>query len=178
MYFGVSALKVRIRVQRRTAMPGPCNINDICIVLFDDAIQMNVDEVLSRRSSPMPKQSGFNLCRSERFSQQGIFKKVNLPNTQIIRGAPVAVHAIEHVRRQRALGFRRSAWTVAVRGHGGRQSSIESKPGEIGRRIPIFVPWLCAAILIGSDGLLFNRHKGWLKLVSARGVARSEQSCS
>ena len=54
------------------------DVNDVRIVFFDEPIQMNVDEVLTRRSSPVTEQSRFDLLCFERFSQQGILKQVDL----------------------------------------------------------------------------------------------------
>jgi hypothetical protein len=50
-------------------MSGTGDVNDICIMLFDQAVQMNVNEVLSRRSSPVPEQPWLDLFRFERLSQ-------------------------------------------------------------------------------------------------------------
>ena len=90
------------------------NVNDIGIMLFDQAVQMNVDEILSRRSSPVPEQPWFDLFRFERLPQQGIFEEIDLTDAQIIRGAPVAVHLVEHFGRQRTVGLRRFGWRLAV----------------------------------------------------------------
>ena len=103
------------------------DVNDICIMLFDEPIQMNVDEILSRRSSPVPKQPWFDLFGLERLSQQGILEEVDLTDAQIIRGAPVAVHLVEHFGRQRTVGLRRFGWPLAVGGDSSRQSRIEDK---------------------------------------------------
>ncbi len=127
MYFGITTFEIRARIQRRTAVSGTGNINDIRIVFFDQPIQMNVDEVLSRGSSPVPEQSRFDLFGLERFSQQGILEEVDLTDAQVIRGAPVAVHLVEHVRRQRSLKLRRFGGVLAVGGDSGRQSRIEDK---------------------------------------------------
>src|SRR6202034_3186742 len=108
-------------------MSGTGNINDVCIVFFDQPIQMNVNEVLSRGSSPVPEQPWFDLFGLERLSQQGIFEEVDLTDAQIIRGSPVAVHLAEHFGRQRTVRLRRPGWTPAVGGDSSRQSRIEGK---------------------------------------------------
>jgi hypothetical protein len=64
----------------------------------------------------VPEQSWFDLFGLERLSQQGILEEVDLTDAQIIRGAPVAVHLVEHVRRQRTVGLRRfgGRWPLAA----------------------------------------------------------------
>ena len=52
----------------------------------------------------MPEQPWFDLFGFERLSQQGVFEEIDLADAQIIRGAPVAIHLVEHVGRQRTLG--------------------------------------------------------------------------
>src|SRR5580704_16665682 len=96
MYFCISAFEVGHRVERRTAMPGTGNINDICVSFFDQAIQVNVDEVLSRRSSPVPKEPRLNLYSFERLSQKGVLKKIDLADAWVIWRAPVPVHLPQH----------------------------------------------------------------------------------
>ena len=46
--FGISAFQIGVCIERRTAMSGTGDVNDVCIMLFDQAVQMHVDEVLSR----------------------------------------------------------------------------------------------------------------------------------
>ena len=83
------------------------NVNDIGITLFDEAVEMNVNKILSRRSSPVPEEPWFDLLCLKRLSQQGILEEVDLTDAQIIRGSPVAVHLAEHFGRQRTVGLRR-----------------------------------------------------------------------
>src|SRR5271165_2693617 len=88
---------------------------------------MEIDEVLSGRSSPVPEQSWLNLFRFQRISQQGIFKEIDLADAQIIRSAPVAVHLVEDVRRERTLRSRGCCLPFAVCCDCGRQSHVEDK---------------------------------------------------
>ena len=84
------------------------DVNDVRIMLFDEAVQMNVDEVLSRRGSPVTEQSRLDLFRLERFAKQGIFKQVDLADAKIVRCTPVAIHLVKHFWRKRSFGHRRS----------------------------------------------------------------------
>ncbi len=86
--------------------PGTGDVDDVRIMLFDKAVQMNVDEVLPRRRSPVPEQPWLDLFRFERLSQQRVFKEVDLADAQIIRRAPVAVHLVEQLWREWTRGNR------------------------------------------------------------------------
>ena len=66
----------------------------------------------------MPEQSGLNLFRFEWLSQKRIFKEIDLADAQIFSGVPIAVHLVEHVRRERTLGLRHFGWSLAVGGDG------------------------------------------------------------
>ncbi len=59
-------------------MPRARDIDDVRIVLFDEAVQMNVNQVLSWRSSPMTEQARLNLFCLERLAQQRILKQIDL----------------------------------------------------------------------------------------------------
>ena len=83
------------------------DVNDVRIMLFDEAVQMDVDEVLSRRGSPVPEQPRLDLFRLERLAKQGIFEEVDLADAQIVRRTPVAIHLVEHFGRERTVGLRR-----------------------------------------------------------------------
>src|ERR1039458_4963552 len=97
---------------------------------------MEIDEVLSGRSSPVPEQPWLNLFRFQRLSQQGVFKEVDLADAQIIRSAPVAVHLVEHVRGERTLRSLDCCLTFAVCCNCGRQSHIEYKLRRLAGLIP------------------------------------------
>src|ERR1035438_8304550 len=88
--FSIRALKIRTGIQRRATVSRTRNVNDVRIVFFDEAIQMNVDEVLTRRSSPVAKQPRLDLFRLEWFAKQGVCEQVDLPDAKIIRRAPPA----------------------------------------------------------------------------------------
>jgi hypothetical protein len=103
------------------------DVNDICIMLFDEPIQMNVDEILSRGSSPVPEQSWFDLFGLERLSQQGILEEIDLADAEIIRRSPVPVHLVEHVWRQGPVGLRRFSRPLAVGGDRSGQRRIKDK---------------------------------------------------
>ena len=90
---------------------------------------MNVNQVLSWRSSPMTEQARLNLFRLERLAQQRILKQVDLTDAKIVCRPPVAIHLVEHLRRERSLGLWGSFFVFAVRRNRGRQTHVEDEPG-------------------------------------------------
>ena len=74
-----------------TAVPGPGNINDVGVVLANQPVEMRVDEILSRRSPPMPEQARLDVLGAQRLAQQRIRHQVDLPDGQVVGGAPVRV---------------------------------------------------------------------------------------
>src|ERR1700677_4197407 len=78
VYLCVRAFKIGTGIQGWAPMSGTGDIDDVRIIFFDETVQMDVDEILSRRGPPMAEQPGFDLLRFERFSQKGILKEVDL----------------------------------------------------------------------------------------------------
>src|ERR1017187_4662395 len=126
---GVCAFKIGAGIERRASVSGTRNINDVRIVLFDQPVQMNVDKVLSGRGSPVTEQPWLDLLCLERRAKQGIVKEVDLADAKIVRSAPVAIHLVQHLRRERSLGLWCSLFVLAVGRNRGRQAHIEDEPG-------------------------------------------------
>jgi hypothetical protein len=78
-------------------MPGAGNIEHVEVILFDDAIQVNVEEVLARRGSPMAEQARLDMLQLQRLLQEGVVHEVNLIDGGVVRGAPVGVHLAQLV---------------------------------------------------------------------------------
>jgi hypothetical protein len=73
------------------------------------------------------EQPRFDLFRFKWLAQQWVFKKVDLPDAQIIRRPPIAIHLVEHVGRKRTFGHWGSFFVFAVGSNRGRQIDIENK---------------------------------------------------
>src|ERR1035437_1432879 len=58
---GVGAFQIRAGIQGGASMSWSRDVNDVRIMFFDEAIQMNVNEVLPRRSSPVSEKARFYL---------------------------------------------------------------------------------------------------------------------
>ena len=66
--------------------------------LLDDAVQVHVDEVLPRRRAPVAEQHVLDVAERERPPQQRVVAEIDLADRQVVRGAPVGVHALEQLR--------------------------------------------------------------------------------
>ena len=78
-------------------MAGPDDIDHVQIALFDQTVEMDIDEVEPGGSTPMPKQSRFDVFELERGFEQGIVLKINLPDREVIGGAPIRVHFFQQI---------------------------------------------------------------------------------
>ena len=67
---------------------------------------MRIDEILPRRRAPVAEQARLDVFGAQRLAQQRVVEQVNLPDRQIVRGAPVCVDPREQ------LGGHRHAFTV------------------------------------------------------------------
>src|ERR1700735_2920668 len=103
MHLSVTAFKIGVGIERGAAVSGTGDVNEVRIMRLDEAVEMNVDEVLPRRRAPVPEQPWLDLLRFERLSQQGVFEEVDLADTEIVGCAPIAVHLVEHVWRERTV---------------------------------------------------------------------------
>src|SRR5579872_972302 len=113
---------------------------------------MNVDKILSRRSSPVPEQPWFDLFCFQRLSQQRVFKEVDLADAKIIRGSPVAVHLAEHFGQQRTVGLWCFCRTVTVGCDRGRQRRIEDELDRLTGLTQVLAPRR-SAVLINAERL-------------------------
>jgi hypothetical protein len=80
---------------------GARQVDHVEAVLLDDPIEVDIDETLPRRGAPVAQEPGLDVLELEGPLQQRVVEQVDLPDRQVIRGAPVGVHAAEE------FGFRR-----------------------------------------------------------------------
>ena len=71
------------------------NIDHVEVAILDDAVQVDVDEILSRRRSPMAEQHVLDVRERERPLEQGIIQQINLGNREIVRRPPVGVDLLQ-----------------------------------------------------------------------------------
>ena len=97
----VAALEVGVGNQRRAAVARTGDVEHVQIVLNDDAVQVGVDEVLTRRRAPVADHQRLDVLERERLAQQGVGVEIDLPDRQVVGGTPIGVHLAKQVGRER-----------------------------------------------------------------------------
>src|SRR5579884_4272650 len=88
----VSPFQIRVRHHSWAAVSRAADVNDVQIVFLDDAIQVNVNEIESRRRPPMAEQTRLDVLPFQWAFKQWIVQQINLANGKIIRCAPIRVY--------------------------------------------------------------------------------------
>ena len=96
----VAALEIGVGDQRRAAMAGTGDVDHVEIMQSDRPVQMDVDEILPRRRSPVSDHQRLDMRQRERLAQQRIRVEIDLTDREIVRGAPVGVKLPQFVRVQ------------------------------------------------------------------------------
>ncbi|MNQ89941.1 hypothetical protein D3C85_1052650 [compost metagenome] len=92
---GVRAFEVGLGDHRRAAMTGTGDENHVQIVLFDQAIEVGIDQVQPGCRAPMAKQARLDVLQGQRQLQQRVVLEVNLPHGQIIGGPPIGIQTLQ-----------------------------------------------------------------------------------
>src|ERR1700677_3029838 len=66
--FAVGAFEISVGDQPRPAMPGTGDVDHVQIVLFDQPIEVRVNEVEAGRRAPMPEEAGLDVLLLERLT--------------------------------------------------------------------------------------------------------------
>src|SRR5450432_4112056 len=94
----VRALEISVGYDRWPAVSGARDIDHIEIVFLDDAVQMNIDEILPRGCAPMTEQHSLHVSERQRPLQQRIVVKINLSDRKIVRRPPIGIYPVAHLR--------------------------------------------------------------------------------
>ena len=76
-------------------MAGAGDEDHILVILFDNAVQVDVDEVLAGHGAPVADDLFFHILAGERAAQQRIVQQIQLAGCQVVGRAPVGVDAVE-----------------------------------------------------------------------------------
>jgi hypothetical protein len=101
IYLAVSALEISVCDQTGSAMSGTRDVDHVEVVLFDEPIQVNVDEVQTRRRSPMAEEAWFDVVLREGLLEERIVIKIDLADRQIVRCPPIRIHQFPLIVSQR-----------------------------------------------------------------------------
>ena len=85
------------------AVAGADDVNHVKVVGLDDAVEVDVNEIQAGRGAPMPEQTRLDVVDLERLFQQRVVVEINLADGEIIGGAPVGVHFLEEMGRERLI---------------------------------------------------------------------------
>ena len=88
----VGPLEVGVRDQAGTAMPGAGDVDHVEVVLLDQPVQVNVDEVQTRRRSPVAEEPRLDVFLCERLLEQRVVVEIDLTDRQVVGGPPVRIH--------------------------------------------------------------------------------------
>jgi hypothetical protein len=88
------------------AVSGTGDVQHREVIALDDAVQVRVNQIEAGARSPVPEQPRLDVLAAQRFPQQRVIEEVDLPDGEVVRGAPVGVDAAQFVRRKRVRGHR------------------------------------------------------------------------
>ena len=92
------------------------DVHHVQVILFDQPVEVHIKKVEPRRRTPMAEQTRLDVVERQGHLKQSIVLQINLPDRQIIGGAPIGVHLLEEVRRQGTRGVGLRLWHCV---HGG-----------------------------------------------------------
>jgi hypothetical protein len=81
--FPVGAFKVGIGHEPRTAVPRTGNVDDVQVVLLDEAIEMHIDEIQALRSPLMPQEARLDVLQVQWLFEERIGVEINLSHRSI-----------------------------------------------------------------------------------------------
>ena len=96
-------------------MAGADHVDHVEVKLFDQAIEVCVDEVEAGRRAPMAEEPRLDVLLLERLAQQRVVEQIDLADGQIVGGAPVGVDERGVFIRQYGRHFNlRYVWSRAT----------------------------------------------------------------
>ena len=98
----VGPLQVGVGHEPGPAVAGAGNVDDVEVLLANDPVQVRVDEVQPGGGAPVPKEPRLDVGGGERLLEQGVVEQIDLPDGQVVGGAPVGVDRLQHCFGKRA----------------------------------------------------------------------------
>ena len=92
----VSALEIGVRHEEIAAVTRTGQQDHIQIILLDDAVQMNVNQVLTGHRAPVTDDLLLDVLGLQRLLEQRVIEQVKLTGCKIICRPPVCVHFVQH----------------------------------------------------------------------------------
>ncbi|MGY4458208.1 hypothetical protein ACVWYI_002168 [Bradyrhizobium sp. LB13.1] len=99
----VAAFEIGVGDHAGAAVAGTADIDHAQVQRADDAVEMGINEVQTRRRAPMAEQTRLDVLGPQGLAQQRVVEQVDLPDGEIVRSAPVAIKEAEVAARRRRL---------------------------------------------------------------------------
>jgi hypothetical protein len=94
----VGSFQIGVGDDPRGAVARPGDVDRVEIMLFDGAVEMNVDEVQSGRGSPVPQQPRLDVFVPQGLLQERVVEEIDLTDGQIVSRPPIGVDFAEPFR--------------------------------------------------------------------------------
>ena len=98
--FAVGAFQIGIGDEEVTAVAGAGKKDEVEIKLLDDAVEVDIDEVLPGNGTPVADDLLLHLIARQRFPEEGVLKHVELCRREVVGRAPVSIHFLKILIRQ------------------------------------------------------------------------------
>src|SRR3569623_3314 len=134
----VGALQIGIRDNSRSTMARAGHEQDVQIALFDETVEVRVNEIQSGYRSPVTKKPRFNMLDSKWNLQQRIVEQVDLTDGKIVGCPPPCIDETKLVVRQRCIRHHVTSGTRT----GGKDLSLSggvkaaSRQALVSKRVP------------------------------------------
>jgi hypothetical protein len=95
--FGIVALEIGIGEAGRSTVTRAGDVEDVEVVFFDEAIEMDPDKRLAGIGTPVAEKAILDVLGLERLAEERIGAKIDHAGGKIVASAPVGVHLGEFV---------------------------------------------------------------------------------
>ena len=98
--FAVGAFQIGIGDEEVAAVAGTGKKDEVEVKLLDDAVEVDIDEVLSGNGTPVADDLLLDLIARQRFPEKRVLQHVELCRREVVRRAPVSIHFLKILIRQ------------------------------------------------------------------------------
>ena len=91
----VGALEPGVGHHAGAAVAGAADVDHVGVAGADDAVEVGVDQVEPRGGAPVAEQAGLHVLEGEGLVEQGVGEQVDLPDREVVGGAPPGVDELE-----------------------------------------------------------------------------------
>src|SRR3989344_4122730 len=85
----VGSLQISVCHQTWSTVTWTSDIENIEVILLNDAVEMYIDEIQTWRSAQMAQQPWFHMFQLQGLFEQRIIVQINLADRQVVGGSPI-----------------------------------------------------------------------------------------